>query len=154
MLPVQTDSVGLQDAIQSQDAIGWDNVFEECIAKDSEQAQDDYYKWCRSRKSAWRWTIALIQKLWNVAWDLWEHRNGGIVHAAENVEILHGMAEIDNEIRAQFQQQGPHGLQGLFTAGPVNGSYPSGFDSLWATVATKGANGKSASITKASDRKL
>jgi hypothetical protein len=58
-----------------------------------------------------------------MAWDLWEHRNG-IVHAAENAEILHCMgAETDNEIRAQFQQ-GPHGLQqrdhGLFTR-PVNG---------------------------------
>jgi hypothetical protein len=71
MLPIQTDSVGLQDAIQSQDAIGWDNVFEGYIAKDWEQAQDDYYKWCRSRKSARRRTTALIQKLWNVAW-CWE----------------------------------------------------------------------------------
>ena len=47
---------------------------------DWEQAQEAYYKWYRSRKSARRWTTALIQKLWNVAWDLWEHRNG-IVHA-------------------------------------------------------------------------
>jgi hypothetical protein len=106
----------------TQDAIGWDNFFEGCIAKDWEQAQAAYYKWCRSRKSARRWTTALIQKLWNVAWGLWEHRNG-IVYDAENAEILNGMAAIDNEIRAQFQQ-GPHGLQqrdhGLFT-GPVNG---------------------------------
>jgi hypothetical protein len=122
MLPIQTDSVGLQNAIQHQDAIGWNNFFEGCITKDWEQAQDDYYKWCRSRKSARRWTTTLIQKLWNVPWDLWEHRNG-IVHAAENAEILNGMAEIDNEIRSKFQQ-GSHGLQqrnhGLFT-GPVNG---------------------------------
>jgi hypothetical protein len=98
------------------------HTIQRCIAKDWEQAQDAYYKWCRSRKSARRWTTALSQKLWNVAWDLWEHRNG-IVHAAENAEILHGMAETDNEIRVQFQQ-GPHGLQqrdhGLFP-GPVNG---------------------------------
>jgi hypothetical protein len=51
--PIQTNSVGLQDAIQSQDAIGWDNFFEGCIAKDWEQAQDTNYKWCCSRKSAW-----------------------------------------------------------------------------------------------------
>jgi hypothetical protein len=123
MLPIQTNSVGLQDTIQSQDAIAWDNFFEGCIAKDWEQAQDAYYKWCNSRKSAWRWTTTLsIQKLWNVAWDLLEHQNG-IVHAAKNAEILNGKAETDNEIRAQFQQ-GPHGLQqrdhGLFT-GQVNG---------------------------------
>jgi hypothetical protein len=55
-----------------------------------------------------RWTTALIQKLWDVAWDLWEHRNG-IVHAKENAETLHNMAAIDEEIRAQHLQ-GPHGL--------------------------------------------
>jgi hypothetical protein len=33
MLPIQTDSVVLQDAIQHQDAIGWDNFFEGRIAK-------------------------------------------------------------------------------------------------------------------------
>ena len=116
------DSVMLQHAIQHQDAIGCDNFFEGRIAKDWEQAQDAYYKWCRSRKSARRWSTALIQQLWNVAWDLWEQRNG-IIHDAENAEILNNMAEIDNEIRAQFQQ-GHDGLQqrdhSLFT-GPVNG---------------------------------
>jgi hypothetical protein len=109
MLPIQTDSVVLQDAIQHQDDIGWDNFFEGRIAKDWEQAQEAYYKWCRSRKSARRWTTALIQKLWNVAWDLWEQRNG-IVLDAEHAEIQHNMVEVNNEIRAQFQQ-GHHGLQ-------------------------------------------
>ena len=47
-------------------------------------------------------------KLWDVAWDLWEHRNG-IVHAKENAAILHNMAETDGEIRAQYLR-GPHGL--------------------------------------------
>jgi hypothetical protein len=127
MLPIQANLVGLQDAIHQPiprcHGLGY-NFFEGCIAKDWEQAQDAYYKWCSmaASESAQQLTTALIQKLWNVAWDLREHRNG-IVHAAKNAEILNGMAETDNEIRAQLQQ-GPHGLQqrdhGLFT-GPVNG---------------------------------
>ena len=41
MLPIQTDSVALQqDAIQHQDAIGWDTFLEGHIAKDWEQAHD------------------------------------------------------------------------------------------------------------------
>mgnify|MGYP003519673277 CR=1 FL=1 len=109
MPPIQTNTAGLQDALHAQDAIGWDNFFEGCIAKEWEQVQDAHYKWCRSRKSGRRWTIALIQKLWDVAWDLWEHRNG-IVHAKENAEALEGMAAIDDEIRSQFQW-GHYGLQ-------------------------------------------
>ena len=60
------------------------------------------------QKSSHRWTTALIQKLWDVAWDLWEYRNG-IVHSNENAEILHNMAETDGEIWAQYLR-GPHGL--------------------------------------------
>jgi hypothetical protein len=96
---------GAQEALQIQDGIGWDNFFEGCIATRWEHVQDAHYTWCRSRKSGRRWTIALIQKLWDVAWDLWEHRIG-IVHAKE---ILHGMATTDASIRAQFSR-GPNGL--------------------------------------------
>jgi hypothetical protein len=31
-----------------------------------------------------RWTVALITKLWDIAWDLWEHRNG-ILHNKQNL---------------------------------------------------------------------
>jgi hypothetical protein len=31
-----------------------------------------------------RWAIALIQKLWDTAWDLWEQRNG-ILHEQEKI---------------------------------------------------------------------
>ena len=56
-----------------------------------------------SRRSGLRWTVAIITKLWDVAWDLWEQRNG-FLHARDNQEILHNMATIDAEIRFQFHQ--------------------------------------------------
>ncbi len=28
--------------------------------------------------------VALIKKLWDIAWDMWEHRNG-VLHDSENV---------------------------------------------------------------------
>ncbi len=37
-----------------------------------------------NRNRGKRWAIALIKKLWETAWDLWEHRNG-ILHEQENI---------------------------------------------------------------------
>jgi hypothetical protein len=99
----------LMSALQSQDEIGWDNFFEGCTAKAWEEHQQAYYDWCRTQKSSRRWAIALIQKLWDIAWDLWEHRIG-IVHSQENAETLHNMASVDSNIRSQFLQ-GPQGLR-------------------------------------------
>ena len=45
--------------------------------------------------------VAIIMKLWDVAWDLWEQRNG-FLHARDNQETLHNMVTIDAEIRLQF----------------------------------------------------
>jgi len=48
-------------------------------------------------KSSLQWTVALIQKLWDIAWDMWEHQNkalhGG--HPAQQ-QILHLV--VDNQI--------------------------------------------------------
>lgn len=106
--PFSSPSPTVQAAIHIQNDIGWENLFEGCIAKEWEHTQIVYYEWCRSKKSGRRWTTALIQKLWDIAWDLWEYRNG-IVHSKENAEILHNMAETDGSIRTQYHR-GPHGL--------------------------------------------
>ena len=47
--------------------------------------------------------VAIIMKLWDVTWDLWEQWNG-FLHTCDNQEILHNMATIDAEIRFQFHQ--------------------------------------------------
>jgi hypothetical protein len=70
--------------------------------------QDQYYKSISSRKSGRQWTIALIKKLFDVAWDLWEHCNG-FAHGLEHVEEHYEMHEVDDEIRYQFGM-GPAGL--------------------------------------------
>ena len=106
--PITETSQGVHAAIDIQNDIGWENFFEGCIAKEWEYTQIVYYEWCRSKKSGRRWTTALIQKLWDIAWDLWEYRNG-IVHSSENAEILHNMAETNGAIRTQYLR-GPHGL--------------------------------------------
>ncbi len=37
--------------------------------------QQWYYSWIGYRQSGWRWAAALIKKMWDGAWEQWEHRN-------------------------------------------------------------------------------
>ena len=66
-------------------------------------AQSTYYRMISSQRSGLHWTVAIITKLWDVTWDLWEQRNG-FLHTHANQEILHNMAVIDAEIQFQFHQ--------------------------------------------------
>jgi hypothetical protein len=90
-------------ALLQQDEIGWTNLLEGCMANGWTDAQELYYRSIGSRRSGLRWTVAIIKKLWDVAWDLWEQRNG-FLHARENQEVLHDMVNVDAEIRFQFQR--------------------------------------------------
>jgi hypothetical protein len=98
--PIPSLPENVQAALETKDSIGWENFFEGCITQDWEAIQDAYFWWCHSRKTGCRWTASLIQKLWDISWDLWEHRIG-IVHARENEASLHNMMAVDQEIRLQ-----------------------------------------------------
>ncbi len=74
----------LEEILNRQRAISWQRFFEGWILSDWAVAQHKYYKSIKCLQTGKRWTVALIKKLWDVAWDLWEHRNG-ILHEAENV---------------------------------------------------------------------
>jgi hypothetical protein len=79
--PIPSLADDAQAALLIQDSIGWANFFEGCIAQEWEAIQEAYFHWCRSRKTGCRWTASLIQKLWDLSWDLWEHRIGTNVQA-------------------------------------------------------------------------
>jgi hypothetical protein len=93
----------IKEALLHQDAIGWTNLLEGCMDAGWTEAQALYYKTIGSRRSGLRWTVAVIKKLWDVAWDLWEQRNG-FLHDTEYHAILYNTASLDSEIRFHFQQ--------------------------------------------------
>jgi hypothetical protein len=97
----------LRQALVHQDAIGWTNLLEGCMANGWTEAQNLYNRMIGSRRSGFRWTVAIIKKLWDIAWDLWEQRNG-YLHDREYQETLNNMAGIDAEIRFQFRQGYTH----------------------------------------------
>jgi hypothetical protein len=92
----------IRQVLEYQDAIGWTNLFEGCLDSGWMEAQALYYRAIGSRCSGLRWMVAVIKKLWDVAWDLWEQRNG-FLHRAEYEDMLHDTANLDAEIRFQLR---------------------------------------------------
>jgi hypothetical protein len=92
-------------AIMDQEMLGWRNLLEGLPTKSRQEAQKIYFSRTGSLRSPKRWVISLIQKLWEVAWDMWEHRNG-ILHDKEQSIILQNL---HNDIREEFAR-GSDGL--------------------------------------------
>jgi len=92
-------------ATQNQNDIGWRAFFEGCPAKGWEEAQQEYYLWIQSKRTGLRWLSALIRKLWDLAWDMWDHRNQ-ILHDREEGQAV---KEREQRIREEFAE-GSDGL--------------------------------------------
>jgi hypothetical protein len=58
-------------SLEGRPALGWSGV------------QQRYYEWLGGRRSGLRWLTALIQKLWDIAWDMWDNRNR-VLHEQEH----------------------------------------------------------------------
>ncbi|MFN9979508.1 MAG: hypothetical protein ACK53Y_06325, partial [bacterium] len=54
-----------------------------------------------SRRTGKRWVIELIKKLWHIAWDLWEHRNG-ILHKQNNISLEAKMTATKEKARKLY----------------------------------------------------
>jgi len=64
----------LRTAYESQTAQGWGGVLFGFTSTAWERFQSSHFKAIRSRRSSRRWVAALIRKLWDVSWDLWNYR--------------------------------------------------------------------------------
>jgi hypothetical protein len=80
-----------------QDAIGWKYFVEGWISIEWRQRQAQYFIANNKRKSVRRWVSALIVKTWEIAWDLWEHRNG--------IEHEHRHEELHTQLDAKINQE-------------------------------------------------
>jgi hypothetical protein len=73
--PLQVTHPGLAEALTQQDLIGWDSAIEGRWGTLWAPLQGTFYKFLHSRRSGRRWLTALIDRIWKIAWDLWDHRN-------------------------------------------------------------------------------
>ena len=90
---------GLQQVVLNQDRLGWEAAFEGKWHVGWEEVQDTYFKFIGSRRSGKRWLIALINKVWLTAWDLWEDRNG--VNASRRDEAEKKV--LQTRVKAEFR---------------------------------------------------
>jgi hypothetical protein len=75
-------TTNLAGAIAHQNEVGWQAFMEGCPAPGWQDTQQQYYWFLLSRKTGIQWLSALIRKLWQIAWDMWEHCNG-VLHDKE-----------------------------------------------------------------------
>jgi hypothetical protein len=90
---------GTQHAVKEQDKIGWYEFLLGRFGRKWSDAQQRYLASLHQKNTGRRWTISLIQKAIDVAWDMWEQRND-IKH-----NTLHpraAAAVIDIKVRLQF----------------------------------------------------
>jgi Reverse transcriptase (RNA-dependent DNA polymerase) len=112
------DLTTLQDKqlIIDQCSIGWHFFIEGFIGIHWGAQQELYYKSIGSRKSGLRWTVALLKKLWNIAWDLWSHRNGLEHHndAVKEMQLLQDEVDVciefhivstDDDLECMFSEE-------------------------------------------------
>jgi len=90
-----------QPFAEEQQRIGWDRMMDGWLSRKWRDRQDQIWKHAKSRKSSLRWTAALIQKLWDVAWDMWQHRNKELHAGTESQQqILHSLT--NDKIKALY----------------------------------------------------
>ena len=63
--------------------------------------QQAYLQQIGSRRTGKHWVIELIKKLWHIAWDLWEHRNG-ILHKQNNISLEAKMTATKEKARKLY----------------------------------------------------
>jgi hypothetical protein len=90
----------MSSARAAQEFIGWRPFLEGCLTMEWQAQQQRYYETLKSRKTGRRWATLVIRKLWDVAWDMWEHRNG-ILHKKDNT-VKHQAT--DEELRRLYAE--------------------------------------------------
>ena len=96
----RTNFLGLSDIMKKQEEIGWQAFLEGTPATGWGEVQQRYFDWIGSKKTGKRWLTSVIQKMWDIAWDLWDHRCK-ILHNKDS-SILHARQEDD--IKTEFDK--------------------------------------------------
>ena len=97
---LRNPSHGLAKVIEKQNEVGWQSLVEGCPVQGWQDIQQQYFIFIKSRKTGRRWLSSLIRKLWQVAWDMWEHRNS-ILH---DREVGQAAEERATRIREEFDE--------------------------------------------------
>jgi hypothetical protein len=90
----------LAEVVSNQDQAGWRDFFDGCPVQGWSEAHDRFRVLVGKRPNGQRWLSAIIRKMWDVSWDLWQHRNDVVHKKDETVKEI--QANID--IREAYEQ--------------------------------------------------
>jgi hypothetical protein len=112
--PIQSNIPGLTDTIHQQDSMGWQSLLEGKWAVGWSILQDKYFKWKGRKNTGRRWLVAVIQKLWDTAWDFWDHRNQVRLVVHEQEARLKAQQAIRDQYRLGQRDLHPNDFRLLF----------------------------------------
>jgi hypothetical protein len=102
----------LQELQYAQDDIGWDRFLFGNIYVRWQEIQAQYFLEIGKENSGLRWTRALIQNIWQVAWDQLENMNT-ILHNSKNLVTQAESVMIASWVQMELET----GIQGLLQGG-------------------------------------
>jgi hypothetical protein len=103
-----SDIHDIRMAVELQDRIGWYPFVNGHLCNLWKGIQHQYYVFLGRRNTGRKWVRELIKKLWGIAWDMWEHRNG-ILHADITPAKLQQIEQANLRVQNEFDT-GPGGL--------------------------------------------
>jgi hypothetical protein len=97
---------GVNDLVLLQDLVGWRSFLEGGVLQAWAAKQQDYYNWLQRRNTGKRWVTTLIKKLWQISWNMWEHRNGALTDP-ECPASIREHARLDALITTEYEEVSP-----------------------------------------------
>jgi hypothetical protein len=94
---------GVDDLVRAQGQVGWRAFLEGGVLQEWAGKQQEYYTWLKKKNTGRRWTTNLIQKMWEISWDMWEHRNDELINPTSPASLREHL-RLDNLIRAEYAQ--------------------------------------------------
>lgn len=98
----------INEAFQHQARIGWAQALMGLLSPKWANIQNEHLLSIRSKRSGRQWMASLIRKLWDVSWDLWNHRNH-ILHSADGP----AKALLIERINQRIMYHRERGMRGL-----------------------------------------
>ena len=105
-------SIGDKDRFKpfaDQQKIGWNQFMEGLLALTWAEAHEKHRDKLINKTTGERWTKRIIQYIWKMNREIWEHRNKQLHDNQKLVEELEGGLELDQVIRQEYLE-GPDNL--------------------------------------------
>jgi hypothetical protein len=97
----------LHKAIESQNAIGWNQIFYGRISQEFGRAQERFYRWRQLPATIYtgqRWTRDLIHKIWDTMLLLWQNRNKAKHDMTEQTQTQHTRQQLQEWVQHCYSQ--------------------------------------------------